>query len=50
MDKGFVKLIKSNKDITVKSALIDLQAELANSGSSDDLIGIIKRALDVTTA
>lgn len=49
MDKAFVKLINSNKDVAVKSVLTGLRAEVLNSASSNDLIGIIRRALDVTT-
>ena len=48
MNKGFEKLIKTNKDLKVKSLLADLQVKTLQSGNAVELCGILRRALDVT--
>ena len=50
IEKALVKLVKSNKDSGVKSILSALQLEVSLSSSSYELIGVIRKALDVTSA
>lgn len=50
MEKALIKLIKSNKDSSVKSILSELQVEVSRSSGSYELIGVIRKALDVTSA
>lgn len=49
MDKAFVKLINSNKDVGVKSVLMGLQEQVFESSASDELIRAIRKALEVTS-
>jgi hypothetical protein len=49
MDKAFMKLIKVNKDTSVKKALAGLQIQTKDSNSAAELSVIIRKALNLTS-